>query len=1744
MEGEQEQRPDHDQENGGDFDEGPTQLGLGPRSPRPPPSTPTPLARVALQQVAAPQSAVDVEELDDADLVEDEDDEDASRPMRPPAPPSTPADRHRAGVELPPPLPEPDLALEMPTALERLIEKGADSPAVRAEWYAHQLEEALSAGDNRRAALFGYELGELLEFSLGDEGGAVKAYGRVLQVDPTLRANLWSIRRVFYRRQLWPNLIKLIAAEVRFAKSDAAAAELLIERAQILEERLGSPNEARACYEQALARDQAALPAWFGLERLALAAGDTALLARALRGLADCATHPERRVCYLIDLARLCARDHGDLAQARAALAEASELGVQSARVTREREALAERTGDLEELLDALEAQIAQLLARLGATGLRGGEHGSGTDARAVDLRRRAVALRRRQARELLQRGGEPDRAWAYLQEALALAPGEPLLLADLADIAEQQGRFEELAGLVEDWESREADPTRALGLSLRRADALLRSGRSEQARSLLSQLAASAPGYLPVIALREREALGRRDIGELASIFCSAAEAAQSGSSFGINSPVPPDPEGAAAHYTAAGDLLAIFAGDDAGARQRYQLALSVAPSYAPAAEALISLCERTGALAEAASLCESHAGEGNQARGAQLYERLVRYYDQLERPDALLAVLERWIELEPDELSLRWRLESTLESLSRHRERLGALLDLAERLADADQRAGLLAEAARLADLELGDAEQGAELYRRVLELWPEDPYSRAALSGLFCRARRWEELCAARRREAAALKDGAAAARALREAAEVLRVHLNRPRQAAEFLREACERSPQDADALRECSAAWAEEAERTGDSAAFEELSAALEREAAITEAGPGRAHLLTALGNAEERAGRDERAIEAYRRAIENDASSSLAAVAMVELGYRRKDAAVSVEGLLHLANSAPAELSAELAEEAGWLSAIALQDPQRAAQAFDAGTGALSARPGLHFGRALVAGRLGDAARAGDALARMAETVRGDYTRASALVRAGLMAAVGRDEQAAWERLAAAAEAAPEDPGAVVAATESFSGAAPAFEGSAPAGPALRHAALCAARAHLSDDDAERVDWEYRRAASLLAAGRLRAAAEILFGLLAREPDDVRALSLMRRICVAGGDRSGLARVSSELARALGDRDSKLALLREAAAVCDRELGDVRRAVPLYRRILAEDPGAEEFSRLHEILEAHDDVGGLFELCSQRLNHASGDEPVPLLCERARLRERIGDLPGAGRDLDALLLRRPDHADGLFLQANILARLGQPQRAAALLRRFLDTASDELRRADAELILSQILAESMHDLGGAIEQLELACRARPRDGELRERLVALLLRAEDYSSAIERIRALEELRASGGERARDELRIGALFRDKVGDNERARQAFERARELEPLNVDAVRGLADLAIDEAARQRVLAGAAAELRRAIAEEPARAALYERLSAILAWRGDSEARYFALHGLAALGSATEEQRQLLASRVGAASAALVLSGKSLDETTWQQALAPAAAGGFAGELWQLIAEAVSVSLPHDPADFGFDKGDRLKWRDAERRFPMLAAAAHAFGATQSDLYVSERKRATARVTSAAEPLLCLSSDIAQADDAGARFQLGRALAHVRDRSGALADIRPSELALYFAAAAELAGAPPPEALASAAEGQTPAIAKLVERARRLGKDLGWRQRRALSGMAGRFAELCAPTTFWRAMLATGHRAGLLLAGELSAAFEILDVGPGGRSVADDPNALALVAWAVGENHLALRKRLGISA
>ncbi len=159
------------------------------------------------------------------------------------------------------------------------------------------------ATEPAHAAMLAYELGELYERRLADEARAVKAFGRAHTLDPSLRPNLWAIRRVFYRRALWPNLAKLIDAEAAYTKNDAERADLLVERARVLAA-ANELDEARAVLEDAVKMAPAHQGALLELERAAARANDVPALLDVWERLAEAVELPARRIGYWLEVGR------------------------------------------------------------------------------------------------------------------------------------------------------------------------------------------------------------------------------------------------------------------------------------------------------------------------------------------------------------------------------------------------------------------------------------------------------------------------------------------------------------------------------------------------------------------------------------------------------------------------------------------------------------------------------------------------------------------------------------------------------------------------------------------------------------------------------------------------------------------------------------------------------------------------------------------------------------------------------------------------------------------------------------------------------------------------------------------------------------------------------------------------------------------------------------------------------------------------------------------------------------------------------------------------------------------------------------------------------------------------------------------------------------------------------------------------------------------------------------------------
>src|SRR4029077_8388142 len=130
------------------------------------------------------------------------------------------------------------------------------------------------------------------------------------------------------------------------------------------------------------------------------------------------------------------------------------------------------------------------------------------------------------------------------------------------------------------------------------------------------------------------------------------------------------------------------------------------------------------------------------------------------------------------------------------------------------------------------------------------------------------------------------------------------------------------------------------------------------------------------------------------------------------------------------------------------------------------------------------------------------------------------------------------------------------------------------------------------------------------------------------------------------------------------------------------------------------------------------------------------------------------------------------------------------------------RRGEIELQLSQVLAEKTGDVAGAIEQLERVVEDSGDDPQPHERLLGLCLRVNDFARATRALRALARIRPTPQEKAREELRLRPLLRDCAHAHGGAGLALERARALDPTNLDVVRELIDL-LEPATRGQMLA-----------------------------------------------------------------------------------------------------------------------------------------------------------------------------------------------------------------------------------------------------------------------------------------------------------------------------------------------------
>lgn len=1659
---------------------------------------------------------------------------------------------------------------------------------------AHQRADALLCAQALRAA------------ARGHDDDALSLWSAAFDRDASSLAAFWGVRAALAGRGAWQDLLGVIerrigalgaasgresppagaleaasvagvdAAEAsssdQVAARERARADLWLSHGRLLEDRLGRDDEAAHSYRAGLVEGPRHPGLLLALLLLGWRRGDAATAVEALTGMLRLPLPPQARARITATVARIERTTTGGGNATDGASGEGAGAATPSVGAAAAARALETLRGSLQTvgssdagpLVDELTtlarstadpAILAGILGELVRHLSREGGAGTTGLAARPDL---AVRLLRARARLLREGVGDPPAARESLRQALALAPGHPLVLVELADLAEslddeaarvgrRQAGAEELADLLAVVAPGEAvlpsEAEREVGL--RYALALGRRGRAGAGLAFLRQHPELVAGARPdVEALVVALSAMAGDVAGLAATFEAIGDrqgaAAAAG---GANALAAADRAEAAHAHLVAGALRERAASPAGDPMVSYDQALGLAPGSEIAAEAIERHLRGTSNWLALAARWEARlAAEGSlapdPATRRRLLEELValyrdtlhdppaarRFQDQLVVPGAARALL-RCLHLELGIAGHRPLPEGDAVA--------GLLRAVGDAAGTSSVQTALHVESAR-AYVARGATRDAEELLRATLSS-DTTGLTGSTLERLpTATADGRAEIVRAELARFADEGPTAARPRALRFRLAHHLAAAGRAREAVEALEPLRATGDETADAL-----VW-EIARRSGDA----DLEMAVLE--ATTDRGRDDPGGLTDLGEARERASDLAGAAEAYRRALAAGSGAD-AALGLFRTGALTGDADMVVEASRALSPFADDGTRIQLDHDRELLAILGagrqggaapptadlmspVSPPSSAGGPVeDEAIGVLDWARGVESGDALAvsAGLLALARSLPAPKARAApgdrdgvEAGRGEVTtddREGLLVRAATRARLGGAPLS----------------GAVHDQAWALSGGTAALGVGLSDLPVAGRPERVAARVARAGRSGGRLGYalEVEVGVDAEAHGDAPGALAAFVRAAAIDPSGIEALDGIRRLALAGGNLRGAAQAGMRLGTVLRTPWRAAFELRRAAVLW-RQLAMAVEEKVAYFHALAREPESEEgFTALHGLLLDDGDDKGLEDLLTLRLAVVSMPEArLPLLIERGVLRhDRLGKQDDAIDDFKRILKIDPTERRALRELATLAAERQCHPQAIAYLERLL--AIEDGPSARAALLLEVAEAhESARDPSRALDILHDVIARTPSDLSARQRLVEIQLRAGDWTAAVVALRAWEAVLPDPVAKAAIWVRIGDLQRDHGGDRGAAADAYERAAALQPLG-DAVFCLAELhraAHDPLAVRAVLSAAVADLRQALATDPLDLVRLERLRELcgLLARAPEGDR------VAALAVTTVSQLlQQLGEPIEASPATGPTFSDGVSPTFWTRLELPEATG-FAAVIWRRVARAAGEIFP--PDDVRLPPRDKVV-AGTEPRLAWIEAAAAALGIPGLKLALARRSDpadVSVAIIEGGDPVLLVGRG-ALAAGAPVRFHVGRALSLLHAHGAALERLRPAEIDDMFMAAA-LAGGP------SKRRPDVPSE-QAAQRAKQLARSMSRKDLKALELDAARSDfEAIDATTFRAAVLQTADRMGLLFAGDLAVALRIVCSDPGALDqevIAAEPRALPLVHFALGEEYLALR-------
>jgi tetratricopeptide (TPR) repeat protein len=816
----------------------------------------------------------------------------------------------------------------------------------------------------------------------------------------------------------------------------------------------------------------------------------------------------------------------------------------------------------------------------------------------------------------------------------------------------------------------------------------------------------------------------------------------------------------------------------DRAEAQRIYNEISLIEPPGGPASEKLVELYLQGHDYAKLAELRERQLGAvaDPSTRARIMLELAALYRDRLGDADQAAVYLHAVLELEPEN-------QLALGAYAEHFREKGdwaALADLLEFSYERARVAGAtteeliprLEEIAAVTEKQLGDPERALAAWQRAEEIAPAYGRAREAQRRILLKAKSWDRLAALLEREAAAQSDPSARMDILRRVAQLHREKLGNAKRAIDVYREILRADPHDAVSMR----ALVEIYEREGD---FAGLANALREQIELTTSKQERVGLLRrVLVIYDERTGdlvQGQWAANEILQAVPGDRDTLTRLERILDRAGQPADLVRVLD--LHAKHAANPDEKLQLFRRIAEILYTKLQDPTGAATRLEevvrlepddakalAGLTQIYTALGRHEDLARVLDRevervVADSAAQAEYLRHLARLVEGslqDITRA----------------RKAWEQLS---DLLPTDAEALEAlsrlytAEQDWQMLVRILDRQAPlATEPGRAVELVLQRAQIFDEKLHDID----------------AAAEALERLIAEiDPRNAEAHARLRRYYEQDDDWAKAVKIAERQLGLTDDRAERVRRSMELADLIRDKLGDDRKAIAIYERVLEIDP--DDLHALQAVAGLYGKTGNYQRLAyaDEKLLERAEDPEArrKLLLAIAEIYETHLDEPERGFEwyrrayLESPTAENLQVVDGAAERHKLFDELIQIYEGAR------ERAAEPFEQLAASLKIALICEEKLNDPARAFQTLVDALPTDPAGDELLHNLERLAERTGDWKRLLDVYAQVARARTETEERV-ELLRLRAEVREKrMGDPSAALDEVLRSFAIEPRN---------------------------------------------------------------------------------------------------------------------------------------------------------------------------------------------------------------------------------------------------------------------------------------------------------------------------------------------------------------------------